>query len=256
MPAALRATYAPGRPCADLTLAQPAPNASNSATPCRPSRKFTQRYLAHVRHHRYALQPPRRNTKEKDETMDLQSWISIFMALIAVASAIVTYAVFRSATDPTVIVYAQPDLQRQSIVNLIVENIGRGAAHGIHFLPSRPLPGKAFSIAIPEKMPDQMQSGPIVNGIPFLAPGQRLLITWGQYGGLLKYLGNDPIRIEACCYRSLSKNIFSKKLRSNSTLDIRMFETSESTEHGYGPNLVKELKVLNSTLKTLEDRLG
>ncbi|QPO22013.1 hypothetical protein HXW90_21930 [Pseudomonas sp. Y39-6] len=70
--------------------------------------------------------------------MDLASWISIFMALIAVATAIVTYAVFRSATDPTVIVYAQPDLQRQSIVNLIVENIGRGAAHGVFLNPVAP----------------------------------------------------------------------------------------------------------------------
>lgn len=58
--------------------------------------------------------------------MDFAGWISIFMALIAVATAIVTYAVFRSATDAVVIVYAQPDLQRQSFVNLIVENVDRG----------------------------------------------------------------------------------------------------------------------------------
>lgn len=187
--------------------------------------------------------------------MDLASWISIFMAVIAVATAIVTYAVFRSATDPTVIVYAQPDLQRQSIVNLIVENIGRGAAHGVFFKPSRPLPQNAFSISVPEKMPDQMQSGPIANGIPFLAPGQRLSISWGQYGGLYKYLGGEPIRIDTFCYRTRSNGLFSKRLQSSSTLDIRMFQTSESTEHGYGPNLVKELKALNVTLKSIERQL-
>jgi hypothetical protein len=187
--------------------------------------------------------------------MDLASWISIFMAVIAVATAIVTYAVFRSATDPTVIVYAQPDLQRQSVVNLIVENIGRGAAHGVFFKPSRPLPQNAFSISVPEKMPDQMQSGPIANGIPFLAPGQRLSISWGQYGGLYKYLGDEPIRVDTFCYRTRSKGLFSKRLQSSSTLDIRMFQTSESTEHGYGPNLVKELKTLNITLKSIEKQL-
>lgn len=187
--------------------------------------------------------------------MDLTNWISIFMALIAVATAIVTYAVFRSATDPTVIVYAQPDLQRQSIVNLIVENIGRGAAHGVFFRSSRPLPQNAFSIPVPEKMPDQMQSGPIASGIPFLAPGQRLLISWGQYGGLYKYLGDEPIRIDAFCYRTHSNGLLSKRLRSSSTLDIRMFQASESTEHGYGPNLVKELKALNVTLKSIDKQL-
>jgi hypothetical protein len=187
--------------------------------------------------------------------MELANWISIFMALIAVATAIVTYAVFRSATDPAVIVYAQPDLQRQSIINLIVENIGRGAAHEVFFKSSRPLPQKAFSIPIPEEMPDLMQSGPIANGIPFLAPGQRLLISWGQYGGLYKYLGNDPIRIEAFCYRTQPKGLFSKKFQSSSILDIRMFRTSESAEHGYGPNLVKELKALNVTLKSIDKEL-
>ncbi len=187
--------------------------------------------------------------------MDLASWISIFMALIAVATAIVTYAVFRSATDPTVIVYAQPDLQRQSIVNLIVENIGRGAAHRVSFKPSRPLPTEAFSIHIPENMPDQMQSGPIACGIPFLAPGQRLSISWGQYGGLYKYLGNEPIRIDTFCYRTHSKGLLSKKLKASSTLDIRMFESSESAEYGYGPNLVKELKTINANLNSMDKRL-
>lgn len=187
--------------------------------------------------------------------MDLASWISIFMAVIAVATAIVTYAVFRSATDPAVIVYAQPDLQRQSIVNLVIENIGRGAAHGVFFKPSRPLPQNAFSIPVPEKMPDKMQSGPIANGIPFLAPGQRLSISWGQYGGIYKYLGDEPICIDTFCYRTRSNGLFSKRLQSSSTLDIRMFQTSESTEHGYGPNLVKELKALNITLKSIEKQL-
>jgi len=187
--------------------------------------------------------------------MDLASWISIFMALIAVATAIVTYAVFRSATDPTVIVYAQPDLQRQSIVNLIVENVGRGAAHGVFFKSSRPLPQNAFSIPVPEKMPDQMQSGPIADGIPFLAPGQRLSISWGQYGGLHKYLGDEPIRVDTFCYRTRSDGLFSKRLQSSSTLDIKMFQTSESTEHGYGPNIVKELKALNATLKAINESL-
>lgn len=37
--------------------------------------------------------------------IDLANWISVFIALIATASAAITYAVYRSSTDPEVIVY-------------------------------------------------------------------------------------------------------------------------------------------------------
>ena len=187
--------------------------------------------------------------------MGIADWVSIFMAVIAVATAIVTYAVFRSATDPVVIVYAQPDLQRPSIINLFIENIGRGAAHTITFRTSRPLPHQAFGIQPPEEMPETMTSGAIVDGVPFLAPGQRISITWGQYGGLTKYIADEAIRVDAFCYRSQRKGLFAKKLQAASNLDVRMFGGSESAEHGFGPDLVKQLKILNSTMTSIDKRL-
>ena len=184
------------------------------------------------------------------------NWISIVMALIAIASVIVTYAVFRSATDPAVIVYGQPDLTRPSLINLIIENIGRGAAYTVSFETSRPLPVHAFGIEVPEEMPDPMTSGPIISGIPFLAPGQRIAIIWGQYGGLYKHIGDLPISVTAQCYRGGPRRWFKKKLLSASILDVQMFVTSESAESGYGPNIVKELKAVNVTLKNMESRLS
>lgn len=177
------------------------------------------------------------------------------MAVIALASAVVTYAVFRSATDPVVIVYAEPDLQRPSIVNLFIENIGRGAAHTITFRTSRPLPHRAFGIEPPEAMPHAMTSGAIVDGLPFLAPGQRISITWGQYGGLTKYMADKAIRVDTFCYRGPRKGLFAKKLKAASNLDVRMFRGSESAEHGFGPDLVKQFKALNSTMTLINRRL-
>lgn len=187
--------------------------------------------------------------------MGIAEWVSIFMAVIAVATAIVTYAVFRSATDPVVIVYAQPDLQRQSIINLFIENIGRGAAHAITFRTSRPLPHQAFGIQQPVEMPEAMTSGAIVDGVPFLAPGQRISITWGQYGGLTKYIGDEAILVDVLYYRGRRKGLFAKKLQAASNLDVRIFGGSESAEHGFGPDLVKQLKTLNSTMTSIERRL-
>jgi hypothetical protein len=188
----------------------------------------------------------------QEQEMYIAEWVSIFMALIAVATAIITYAVYRSATDPVVIVYAQPDLQRPSIINLFVENIGRGAAHTITFRTNRPLPAQAFGIEQPEEMPETMTSGPIVDGVPFLAPGQRISITWGQYGGLTKYIANEAIRVDALCYRSRRKRPFAKRLQAASNLDVRMFDSSEAAEHGFGPDLVKQLKILNNTMKSID----
>ncbi|WP_286884976.1 hypothetical protein [Pseudomonas sp. UBA7456] len=187
--------------------------------------------------------------------MGVAEWISIFMALIAVATAIVTYAVFRSSTDPVVIVYAQPDLQRPSIINLFIENIGRGAAHTITFRTSRPLPHQAFGIQPPEDMPEVMTSGAIVDGVPFLAPGQRISITWGQYGGLTKYIADDAIRVDTFCNRGRRKGLFAKKLEAASNLDVRMFGGSDSAEHGFRPDLVRQLKILNNTMTAIERRL-
>lgn len=179
--------------------------------------------------------------------MDVGNWISIFMALVATASAVVTYAVFRSSTDPVVIVYADPDIKRPSIVNLIIKNIGNGAAHSIKFKPTRPLPYKAFSIEVPDKMPESMEVGPVVTGIPFLAPGQQITLTWGQYGGLYKYIGDEPIQVESQYYAAGKHRFYFRRLSATSSLDIRTFEHSESSEHGYGPNLVKEFMALNKS---------
>lgn len=188
--------------------------------------------------------------------MDVGNWISIFMAFIATASVVVTYAVFRSSTDPVVIVYADPDTKRPSIVNLIIKNIGNGAAHSIKFKPTRPLPYKAFSIEVPEKMPKSMEVGPIITGIPFLAPGQKITLTWGQYGGLYKYIGDEPIQVKARYYAAGKPRFYSRRLSATSSLDVRTFEYSESSEHGYGPNLVKEFKALNQLFISVSEGIS
>lgn len=189
-------------------------------------------------------------TKETQK-MDSNYWLSILMAWIATASMLITYLVFRSSTYPLIIVYADPDIKRPSIVNLIIKNIGNGPAHHIDFKSGRAIPSEAFGIETPTAMPKTMKAGPIVNGIPFLAPNQQITLTWGQYGGLYKYFGDEPIEVESIFYSVAKQNFFSKKLSAKSTLDIRMFKNSESSEYGFGPNLVTELKELNHAIKAI-----
>ncbi len=180
--------------------------------------------------------------------MDAGDWISVFMASIASASAAITYVVYRSATDPEVIVYADTDRKRPSIINLVIKNIGKGPAMDVTFHPSKPLPSKAFSIEVPNEMPAEMRDGPIVVGVPYLAPGQELILTWGQYGGLKKYLSTSNIEVITKYKRTKSLRPFSASIGSVSKLDISQFEGTDASDHNWGPKLVKAIEKSNKEL--------
>ncbi|MBE5160330.1 hypothetical protein [Vibrio parahaemolyticus] len=187
--------------------------------------------------------------------MEISDWISTFMALIATASAIITYVVYRTSTDPEVIVYVDTDKKRPSFVNLIIKNIGNGSAENIVFETSRPLPSKAFGIEEPKNMPSLMKSGPIVDGIPYMAPNQSMVITWGQYGGLKKYIGKKSIVVTAKYKRANSKLSFSKNT-SSSQLFIEAFGETDISDFNWDKQLVEELKNTNKQLHKIEGKLS
>ena len=179
------------------------------------------------------------------------NWVSVFMALIAMASTIITYAVYRSSTDPEVIVYADTDKKRPSIIILIIENIGKGPAENIGFKTSRILPEKAFSIEEPQNMPNTMLSGPIVNGIPFLAPSQKIVLTWGQYGGLKKYIGGESIVITAQYERANAKFWFNQ-LSSSSKLSVEAFYQTDISDSNWDKKISEALVKTNDQLRNID----
>lgn len=178
-------------------------------------------------------------------------WISVFMALIAAASAVITYAVYRSSTDPEVIVYADTDKKRPTIIILIIENIGKGPAENISFKTSRDLPEKAFSIEEPQIMPKTMMSGPIVNGVPFLAPSQKIVVTWGQYGGLKKYIGGNNIVVTAQYKRANSK-FWSNKMYSSSQLFVEAFYGTDISDSSWDKKISETLIKTNEQLQNID----
>ncbi|MBF2719065.1 hypothetical protein IP510_04100 [Psychrobacter sp. NG254] len=179
------------------------------------------------------------------------NWISVFMALIATASTIITYAVYRSSTDPEVIVYADTDKKRPSIIILIIENIGKGPAENISFKTSRSLPEKAFSIEEPRNMPNTMSTGPIINGIPFLAPNQKIILTWGQYGGLKKYIGGNSIVVTAQYGRANAKFWFNQ-LSSSSKLSVEAFYQTDISDLNWDRKISETLIKTNEQLQNID----
>ncbi|MFL5597995.1 MAG: hypothetical protein ACJ77S_11105 [Gemmatimonadaceae bacterium] len=125
-------------------------------------------------------------------------WITIGVGLVTAAATAINYFLYRSQVAPEVVVYVVADDRRPSIINLIIENIGKGVAKKVRFTFSEPLPAKAFGIEKPASdAGGAMESGPLITGIPSLGPGARRVLTWGQYGGLYAALGNRVVTITA-----------------------------------------------------------
>jgi len=158
---------------------------------------------------------------------------AIVNAIAALVLAFLTYKyvaltnkLLESQVNPYIIVTIYHDNDRPSIIQLIIENVGKGTAYDIKFILSRDIPERAFGLSETEsKDAKKMEYGPLIDGISALNPGEKRIIDWGQYGGLKKYLGDIPVEIE-CNF----KNQTMKKMSAvKSILDIKSF--ANTTAH-------------------------
>lgn len=117
-------------------------------------------------------------------------------ALLAAIYTRLTFRLVRSQSEPNIVVYVKHDESRPTMIQIVVENIGRGLATDIRFTPSRPIPIQAWGVSIDQATAaESLTEGPLIDGIPSLGPGDSRKITWGQYGGLIKALGNEELSI-------------------------------------------------------------
>ena len=66
--------------------------------------------------------------------------LSLVALVIALTSTIINYLLLRLHRDPEVIVYAVTDHRRPSIINLVIENTGKGLAFDVKFETNRSIP--------------------------------------------------------------------------------------------------------------------
>jgi hypothetical protein len=60
-------------------------------------------------------------------------------------------------------------------------------AYDVRFQFSDPLPNRAWGMDVEGAETAQpMRSGPLIDGIPTLAPGETRVIDWGQRGGAFR----------------------------------------------------------------------
>lgn len=166
------------------------------------------------------------------ETLLLPELLSIVALVIALSSTVINYLILKMQRDPEVVIYALHDERRPSIINLIIENSGPGAAQDVSFKSNRAIPARAFGFNN-AKTPADMTDGPLILGIPSFASHERRIITWGQYGGLKKGLGDDVLDITATYFSRPPLSLTRQKHKTTSRIDLRSFEGTDASDHNW-----------------------
>jgi hypothetical protein len=119
---------------------------------------------------------------------------------------------------------------------IVIKNIGHGVASDVVFRLSRPIPEHAWGLVGPEEQPTiEMKSGPLVSGIPLLAPGESREIPWGQFGGLQAVIGDGYITV-TCNYSHGSR-----PMQSVSRLEVASFRATNANSSD-AARIAEELK--------------
>ena len=182
-------------------------------------------------------------------------WISIGATFIAFFAAMVGYIIYRSQTDPEIIVYVEDDEKRPTIMNLIIKNIGKGVARDIRFSFSKDLPSKAWGVSEDKaEIAPKMDDGPLISGIPFLPPGGKRVVTWGQYGGLMKNLERKTFVVTAK-YNSDHFG-FPKKVKhvNQCPLEVFSFEGTDASDKNYDKKIAENIEKLTKVIQDTSKR--
>ncbi len=177
-------------------------------------------------------------------------WTSIAATLVAASAVTLSYLLYRSRSDPDVIVYAEGDEGRPSIINLIIENKGNASAYDVKFSWSGKLPIRAFGISAEgAAVPEEMNEGPLVHGIPFLPPSGKRMITWGQYWGIYKGLNSNTLTIQIQ-YRSKRRLLPGYRIHeSGCPLEILSFEATDDSDRNWDKKIAKNIEDLKKSIE-------
>lgn len=179
-------------------------------------------------------------------------WVSIGASLVAVFAALVGYIVYRSQIDPEIIVYVEDDEKRPTIMNLIIKNVGKGVARNISFYFSEDPPSGAWGLSEKEaKIAPKMEKGPLISGIPFLPPGGKRVLTWGQYGGLMKNLEGKAIMVTANYYSDHFGFPKTIKHKTQCPLEVYSFEATDASDRNYDKKIAENIEKLTKVVQNI-----
>ncbi len=184
--------------------------------------------------------------------MTITEILTIFISL---TSLTVAYLAYYNNSIADIVIYAKVDLDRPSLINLVIHNIGKGIAQNISIKSSAPIPKNAYGI---ERLTDRKEffdSGIFLNGIPILFPNEQLKIDWGQYGGLLESLNNQPITFSISFYSKTNLQIFKRKIIREISIDISMFQNISIGQPTFQLEVKKSLQSISKSLEKISKNI-
>jgi hypothetical protein len=148
-------------------------------------------------------------------------------------------------------VYLRHDESRSTVLQIVIENIGKGLATDVSFTLSRPVPGRAWGFTDQGLQPVKpMTTGPLFDGILALGPGDSRKMAWGNYYALKKALGDEPVRI-VCHYKHGRR----KMKPVSSALDVHSFAATDAVG-SEGERIVRELERIAKATEGLAQHLA
>ena len=165
------------------------------------------------------------------DSVDWSAWVTavatLVLAFLTFVYVRLTKRILENQSNPCVVLTVVHDNDRPSVLQLVAKNVGTGFAHDVSFKFSRPLPCKAWGLTkeTADKNSGIMEDGPLIHGIPALGPGEERRVDWGQFGGLLKALGDEPI--EAKCMFKKNGRIMPAV---TSYLEVKSFDGTNASE--------------------------
>lgn len=175
---------------------------------------------------------------------------TILLALTAVGGTAANYYLLRKHTDPHVIAYVHDDINRPSLLTIVIENIGESVAYDVSFDLERSIPDLAAGSSPSGERRDfaPMTTGPLLEGIPALAPGEKRVINWGQYGGLHDALEGKPVDVTAS-FKSRGRHPLNPSRHTvTSVLEVESFRNTDASR----TQEVEQTKQLKKLAKAVE----
>jgi hypothetical protein len=84
--------------------------------------------------------------------------------------------------------------------------------------------------------------------LPCLGPSSKRVITWGQFDGIRKGIGDGYLDIEATYFSHPALAFRRRKHVTQSRLDIKSFENTDASDHNWNKKIAEELKIIASAI--------
>lgn len=120
----------------------------------------------------------------------LEQIIAVVSPLATLLAVWVAYLALLRRSQPQLLVYYALNPDTQTLIDLVIENIGEATATDVTF--SKPIPVMWFGIE------NTGNDGSFIDpsGFPAISPGQRYVYSGGQYAGLASKIGSGlPVNV-------------------------------------------------------------